>query len=62
MKHLKEYSFLNYLIKEYNTLQKLNIKPKEESYIFNIHFVEGAFVEILGNKPSKFKVESILST
>jgi autotransporter strand-loop-strand O-heptosyltransferase len=47
------------LIKEYNNLQKLNIKPKEESYIFNIHFVEGAFVEILGNKPSKFKVEFI---
>ena len=47
------------LIKEYNNLKKLSIKPKEGSYIFNIHFVKGAFVEILGDKFAKFRVEFI---
>jgi len=47
------------LIKEYNNLKKLNIKPKDGSYTFNIHFIEGAFVEILGDKSAKFKVEFI---
>ena len=44
------------LIKEYNNLKKLSIKPKEGSYTFNIHFIEGAFVEILGDKSAKFQV------
>ena len=47
------------LIKEYSNLKKLSIKPKEGSYTFNIHFIEGAFVEILGDKSNKFKVEFI---
>ena len=47
------------LIKEYNNLKKLSIKPKDGSYTFNIHFIEGAFVEILGEKSTKFKVEFI---
>ena len=47
------------LVKEYNNLKKLSIKPKEGSYTFNIHFIEGAFVEILGEKSAKFKVEFI---
>jgi len=47
------------LIKEYNNLKKLNIEPKEGSYTFNVNFIEGAFVEILGDKSAKFKIEFI---
>ena len=41
------------LIKEYNNLEQLNIPFKKESYSFNIHFVEGGFIEILGRDKSK---------
>ena len=45
------------LIKEYSNLKKLNILSKEGDYTFNIHFIEGAFFEVLGDKAGNFKVE-----
>jgi autotransporter strand-loop-strand O-heptosyltransferase len=41
------------LVKEYNNLEQLNIPFKKESYSFNIHFLEGGFIEILGRDKSK---------
>ena len=45
------------LIKEYNNLRQLNLPYKENTFSFNINFVNGAFVEILGGKSSNFLVE-----
>lgn len=45
------------LLKEYSNLKKLNIISKEGDYTFNLHFIEGAFLEIIGDKAGKFKVE-----
>ena len=47
------------LIEEYNNLNNLNIKPKDGSWSFNFHFIEGAFVEVLGEKKGQFLVQFI---
>jgi autotransporter strand-loop-strand O-heptosyltransferase len=47
------------LIKEYNNLKNLKIKPKDGSWSFNCHFIEGAFAEVLGEKKGKFLVQFI---
>lgn len=47
------------LLKEYSNLKHLNISPKEGNYVFKYHFIEGAFLEIVGDASGKFKVEFI---
>ncbi len=47
------------LIKEYNNLQNLKITPKDGSWTFNCNFIEGAFVEVLGEKKGKFLIQFI---
>ena len=42
------------LIKEYNNLKNLRIEPKKDDYLYNIHFVEGAFCEIRGAEDTEF--------
>jgi len=48
----------NKLIKEYNSLSKKG-KILPPFYKYNINFVNGGFVEILGDSPGKFLVEFI---
>ena len=47
------------LIKEYNNLKNLRIEPKKDDYLYNIHFVEGAFCEIRGAEDTEFRIEFI---
>ena len=47
------------LIKEYNNLKNLRIKPKKDDFLYNIHFVEGAFCEIRGAEDTEFRIEFI---
>ena len=44
------------LIQEYNTLQNLRLPVKTPSNTYNINFIEGAFVEILGNQIKNYRV------
>ncbi len=47
------------LIKEYNNLKNLRIVPKEDDFLYNIHFVNGAFCEIRGAEDTEFRIEFI---
>lgn len=47
------------LIQGYSTLKKLNIPSKEMDYTFNCHFVEGPFIEILGDESKRFSIKFI---
>jgi len=47
------------LIKEYNNLKNLKLSPKDGSWTYNVNFIEGAFVEILGEKPGDFLIKFI---
>ena len=47
------------LIKEYNNLKNLRIQPKKDDFLYNIHFVEGAFCEIRGAEDTEFRIEFI---
>jgi autotransporter strand-loop-strand O-heptosyltransferase len=48
------------LIQEYSNLEQLNLPYKEEPHTFNVHFVEGGFIEVFGdNKSSEFLVQFI---
>ena len=47
------------LIKEYNNLKNLRIVPKEDDFLYNIHFVSGAFCEIRGAEDTEFRIEFI---
>ncbi len=43
----------------YDVLKNLWSKPKPDNYRINVHFINGPFVEVLGNTSSRFKVEFI---
>ena len=47
------------LIKEYNNLKNLRIEPKKDDFLYNIHFIGGAFCEIRGAENTNFRVEFI---
>ena len=47
------------LIKEYNNLENLRIKPKKDDLLYNIHFIGGAFCEIRGAEDTNFRIEFI---
>jgi len=44
------------LIKEYLNTSKLNLPYKEANNIFNINFIDGAFIEVLGSQEKQYKV------
>jgi len=44
------------LIHEYNTLKNLKLPVKLPSNTYNINFIEGAFVEVLGNHNREYRV------
>ena len=44
------------LIQEYNSTKILNIPYKEPQNIFNVNFVDGAFLEITGPEDKEYKV------
>jgi autotransporter strand-loop-strand O-heptosyltransferase len=44
------------LINTYNSIKNLNLPIKIPSNTFNINFIEGAFVEILGKQDKQYKV------
>jgi autotransporter strand-loop-strand O-heptosyltransferase len=44
------------LIHEYNTLKNLRLPLKKPSNTFKINFIEGAFVEIVGDQSKQYKV------
>ena len=48
------------LIKEYNNLKNLRIEPKKDDYLYNIHFVSGAFCEIRGAEDTNFRIVSVI--
>jgi autotransporter strand-loop-strand O-heptosyltransferase len=50
---------LEKLIEAYTNTEKLFLKPKKIENQFNINFVDGAFVEILGALDSKYRVKFI---
>jgi len=45
------------LIKEYNNITQLNLSYKKSSNTFNVHFLKGAFLEILGSDSKKYLVK-----
>ena len=47
------------LVKEYNTIQQLNIPPKKGKNNINFHFIDGAFVEITGPEDKTYTVKCI---
>ena len=47
------------LIKEYNNLKNLKLRSIEGDYTFKVNFINGCTLEILGEKPGKFKVQFI---
>lgn len=47
------------LIKEYNNLTKTTIKSKVGDYVFNLNFINGATLEILGEKKGSFSIQFI---
>jgi autotransporter strand-loop-strand O-heptosyltransferase len=47
------------LINAYNYTEKLNKEPKKLENKFDIHFVDGAFLEITGPIPHKYKINFI---
>ena len=44
------------LIKEYSNIKNLKLQYKEASNVFNVNFVDGAFIEILGTQDAQYKV------
>ena len=44
------------LIQEYNSTKILNIPYKEPQNIFNVNFVDGAFLEVTGPEDKEYKV------
>ena len=44
------------LIKEYSNTKNLKLQYKEASNVFNVNFVDGAFIEILGTQDAQYKV------
>ena len=44
------------LIKEYKNTKILNLKSKQPSNTFNVNFVDGAFLEVVGPLEEKYKV------
>ena len=44
------------LIHEYNTLTNLRIPVKEPQNVYNVNFIEGAFLEIAGNQKKDYRV------
>jgi autotransporter strand-loop-strand O-heptosyltransferase len=47
------------LIKEYNNIIQLNLPYKTNSNKFNCHFLNGAFLEILGSESKKYTIKFI---
>jgi autotransporter strand-loop-strand O-heptosyltransferase len=47
------------LIKEYKNTKILNIKNKDIKNTFNVNFVDGAFLEVLGSSEQEYKVKFI---
>lgn len=47
------------LIKEYNNLTQLNLSYKKNANKFNFHFLNGAFLEILGSESKKYIIKFI---
>lgn len=47
------------LIKEYNNLEKTTIESKIGDYVFNLNFINGTTLEILGEKKGSFNVQFI---
>lgn len=45
------------LIKEYNNITQLNLPYKKDSNTFNVNFLKGAFLEILGSDSKKYLVK-----
>ena len=44
------------LIKEYSNTKNLKLQYKEASNVFNVNFVDGAFIEISGTQDAQYKV------
>jgi hypothetical protein len=44
------------LINTYNSIKNLNLPIKVPSNTFNVNFIEGAFIEILGKQDKQYKV------
>ena len=44
------------LIKEYKNTKILNLKSKQSSNTFNVNFVDGAFLEVVGPLKEEYKV------
>jgi len=44
------------LIHEYNTLTKLGLSVKEPQNGYNVNFIQGAFLEVLGNQKKDYRV------
>ena len=47
------------LVKEYSNTKILNIKNKKPQNTFNVNFVNGAFLEVLGPSEQEYKVKFI---
>ena len=47
------------LIKEYKNTKILNLKSKQPSNTFNVNFVDGAFLEVVGPLEEKYTFSAI---
>ena len=45
------------LIQEYNNTTKLNVSFKKENHSFKYHFLNGAFLEVLGPESKSYLVK-----